>query len=299
MERTRAYGKYLSALLLFGLNGIVASHIQLSSYEIVFTRSLIASVFLALIFIITQKRFRFPENKRHFFYLALSGVAMGTSWMFLYEAYRQIGVGVATLANYCGPVIVMVVSPLFFREKITLPKIAGFLTVMVGMVCINYGAMTEGKSVWGVFCGIMSAVTYAGMIISNKKASSITGLENAMWQLISAFVTVGIFLGFKQGLVLRIGRESLLPVLILGVVNTGIGCYFYFSSIGWLPVQSVAICGYLEPLAAVVFSALLLHEAMDAVQILGVLLIFGGAAFGELYHRRGAVPTKQSSTSEV
>lgn len=290
MARTKAYGKYLSALLLFGLNGIVASHIRLSSYEIVFTRTLIGSIFLTLAFIVTQKHFRFPENKTHFLFLMLSGVAMGASWMFLYEAYRQIGVGVATLANYCGPVIVMVVSPLLFREKITLPKVAGFVTVMAGMVCINYGAMTEGKSAWGVFCGIMSAVTYAGMIISNKKASSITGLENAMWQLLSAFAAVGLFLGFKQGIALQIGRESLLPILILGVVNTGIGCYFYFSSIGWLPVQTVAICGYLEPLSAVVFSAVLLKEAMDAVQVVGILLIFGGAAFGELFHRSQTVP---------
>jgi len=290
MEQTKAYGKYLSALLLFGLNGIVASHIRLSSYEIVFTRALIGSVFLAVVFLVTQKRFYLPKNKTHFLFLTLSGVAMGASWMFLYEAYRQIGVGVATLANYCGPVIVMVVSPLLFREKFTLTKVAGFLTVMAGMVCINYGAMAEGKSAWGVFCGIMSAVTYAAMIISNKKASSITGLENAMWQLISALVTVGVFLSFKQGITLQIGRESLLPVLILGVVNTGIGCYFYFSSIGWLPVQTVAICGYLEPLSAVIFSAILLKEAMDAVQIIGVLLIFGGAAFGELFHRRAAVP---------
>jgi len=44
----RAYSKYIAALLLFGSNGIVASHISLSSYEIVFTRTLIGSLFLIL-----------------------------------------------------------------------------------------------------------------------------------------------------------------------------------------------------------------------------------------------------------
>jgi len=47
---SRAYFKYIAALLLFGSNGIVASHISLSSYEIVFTRTLIGSLFLILIF---------------------------------------------------------------------------------------------------------------------------------------------------------------------------------------------------------------------------------------------------------
>jgi hypothetical protein len=44
---------------------------------------------------------------------------MGTSWMFLYEAYAQVGVSIATLAYYCGPVIVMVLSPILFRKKMT------------------------------------------------------------------------------------------------------------------------------------------------------------------------------------
>ena len=37
----KALLKYLSALLLFGLNGIVASQIAMSSYEIVFLRTII------------------------------------------------------------------------------------------------------------------------------------------------------------------------------------------------------------------------------------------------------------------
>lgn len=70
-------------------------------------------------------------------------------------------------------------------------------------------------------------------------------------------------------------------MLFLGVVNTGVACYLYFSSIGRLPVQTVSILGYLEPLAAVVFSALLLNEKMSSIQMLGAALILGGAIFTE------------------
>ena len=75
-------------------------------------------------------------------------------------------------------------------------------------------------------------------------------------------------------------------MLILGLFNTGIGCYFYFSSIGKLPVQTVAICGYLEPLSAVVFSVIVLHETMLPIQILGAALIIGGAVSSELVKRK-------------
>ena len=131
-------------------------------------------------------------------------------------------------------------------------------------------------------CGLLSAVMYAVMVICNKKAEVITGLENSTLQLVTAFLTVAVFVGVKQGYAMEISRESILPILILGLMNTGIGCWLYFSSIGRLPVQTVAICGYLEPLSAVVFSLVFLRESMLPLEALGAVLILGGAVFGEL-----------------
>ncbi|MDR3599108.1 MAG: EamA family transporter [Desulfosporosinus sp.] len=47
-------------------------------------------------------------------------------------------------------------------------------------------------------------------------------------------------------------------------------------------MQTVAICGYLEPLSALLFSTALLGEKLSFIQIVGAVLILGGAAFGEL-----------------
>lgn len=284
--RNRATLKYLIALLLFGSNGIVASYITLSSYEIVFTRTLIGALSLVVIFAFSKQKMRFWRNKAHFFYLLVSGISMGVSWMFLFEAYRQIGVSVATLAYYCGPVIVMMLSKIVFKEKITSVKIIGFLAVLLGMIFVNQQAFLQDQVSWGLVFGVLAAVMYAFMVIFNKKAESITGLENPMWQLITSFVTVALYLVFQQGFAIRIGSENLLPVLFLGIVNTGVGCYFYFSSISDLPVQSVAILGYLEPLSALLFSAALLGESLSFLQIIGAALILGGAAFGELFQQK-------------
>ncbi|EHI99974.1 protein of unknown function DUF6 transmembrane [Clostridium sp. DL-VIII] len=279
----RAYFKYFLALLLFGFNGIVASYILLNSYEIVFLRTLIGSLFLILVFTLSNQKIQFWKNKSHFLCLVISGMAMGASWMFLYEAYGQIGVSIATLAYYCGPMIVMVFSPIIFKEKMTKYKLLGFIAVIIGMLCVNGQALLQGRNSWGLICGVLSAIMYAIMVIFNKKAVSIIGLENSMCQLIMSFITVAIFIGLKKGFSINIMQGNLIPILILGVVNTGIGCYFYFSSIGDLPVQTVSICGYLEPLSALIFSAAILGEKLSFVQIAGAVLILGGAAFGELF----------------
>ena len=287
MDNKRAYIKFIIALLLFGSNGIVASRIQLNSYEIVFTRTLIGSLLLVILFAATHRPLHFFDNRQHAIYLVISGAAMGASWMFLFEAYRQVGVSIATLIYYCGPVIVMALSPVLYQEKLTPVKTIGFLAVLAGMVCINLQALTEGNTIWGLFCGLMSAVMFALMVISNKQARSIGGLENPMWQLVFSFLAVALYVGFRQGLVITIEPGSILPILLLGLINTGLGCYLYFSSLGSLPVQSVSICGYLDPLSAVIFSVVFLGEPLGLERLLGGVLILGGAAFGELYGRRG------------
>jgi len=280
----KAFVKYIFALLLFGSNGIVASRIDLNSYEIVLLRTLIGSLLLIAIFFLSRGKLTFWKHKKDFVFLAVSGIAMGTSWMFLYEAYTQIGVSIASLCYYCGPVIVMILSPLLFQEKLTSTKIIGFLAVLIGIYFVNgYGAVAANR--FGLLCGLASAVMYAFMVIFNKKAAAIAGLENSALQLFIAFATVAVFVGFKQGFMIDIPTGSVLPIFVLGLLNTGIGCYLYFSSIGKIPVQTVAICGYLEPLSAVLFSVIFLSEKLLPVQIIGAVLIIGGAIFGEYFLR--------------
>ena len=150
--------------------------------------------------------------------------------------------------------------------------------------------MEEKINIFGVFCGLMSAVMYALMVILNKQSQKVQGLENSVIQLITSFLTVAIFVGFKTGYNLSVSGTDLILVIVLGLINTGIGCYLYFSSIGKLPVQTVAICGYLEPLSAVILATVILNETMLPLQIIGAMLIIGGAVFGECYKRDNKQP---------
>lgn len=175
----KAYFKYIIALLLFGSNGIVASNIHLPSVEIVFWRTLIGSLLLVVIFLATRQKITFIKEKRDTLFIVLSGIAMGTSWMFLYEAYSQIGVSLASLSYYCGPVIVMALSPILFKEKLTKNKFMGFFSVLIGIFLVNGTVSGKELNIFGIFCGLMSAVMYSFMVILNKKATKVQGLENS------------------------------------------------------------------------------------------------------------------------
>lgn len=280
-----AFIKYVTSLLLFGLNGVVASFILLNSYEKVLFRTLLGGLLLIIVFFITRKKLTFYKKKKAFAFLCASGICMGISWMFLYEAYAQIGVSLSTLTYSCGPVIVMMLSPIIFKERLTALKAASFVVVFAGMILVN-GTVFEGGNFWGFFCGIMSAIGYSGMVIFNKKAKDIEGLENPTLQLLISFVVVFAFVGIRQGFNIEISSGSVVPLLVLGFVNTGLGCYLYFSSIGKLKAQTVSIWGYLELLSAIVFSFIFLHEGLVWWQYIGAALIVGGAVVGEFFGDR-------------
>lgn len=110
---------YLAALLLFGSNGIIAAAIALPSSDIVLLRTFLGALSLVTILAITQRhKLQAPSRPREAAALLLSGAALGASWIFLFRAYQTIGVGVSSLLYYCGPIIVMALSPLIFGEKI-------------------------------------------------------------------------------------------------------------------------------------------------------------------------------------
>ncbi len=276
------YGKYLFAMLLFSSNGIVANQIALKSYEVVFLKTGIGCLSLLLLFLLSRQKWQAQRHPKELVRMILSGMAMGASSIFLYEAYRQIGVGLATILYYCGSVFVMASAPIFFHERLTLRKWLGLAAVLAGVVCINGQAFQAGKTAFGLFCGLMSAVMFAVMVISTKKVEHIPAMEKASLQMLVSFLPIAAYLCFKQGLTLEIPMDDLPMILLLGLVNTGVGYYCCFSAMGKLPVQTVAVCGYLEPLSAVLLSAVLLGEAMSGLQLLGAALILGGAIFAEL-----------------
>lgn len=274
-----AYLKYISALLLFGLNGIVAAQIPLTSTEIVVLRSFFGTAFLIVILAATRQKLTCLRCPRQAVLVAVSGAAMGASWLLLYRAYELVGVFIATLLYYCGPVLVMALSPIFFKEKLTIPKIIGIIVVFCGVIMLN-GVGGGTLDALGLLCGIGGAALYVLMVITNKKAG-LPGLENTAVQLLFGFLAAAVFYLLQGGAVPTVPAESWGWMLLLGLVNTGFGCWLYFSSIGTLPVQTVSVLGYLEPLSAVLFSVVLLHEGLTPARWLGAAMIVGGAMAAE------------------
>ena len=212
--------------------------------------------------------------------LLCGGAALGLNWIALFQAYQLLNVSLATLIYYIGPMLVLVLSPILFREKLNGTRIAAALVVALGLICISGSITRSGMSVRGLAVAVVSALFYATLIVFNKRIVKTGGLQTAAIELDVAFAVVLVYVLLTAGL--PVPQKHEIPTLfILGAVNTGLAYLLYFSGLQKIPGQSVALLSYIDPVSALFFAAVFLQEAMSPVQILGAVLIIGGALLGE------------------
>ncbi len=283
-----SYIKLISAGIIFGSIGLFVKEIPMTSAEMVFMRTLLGGVFLTLLAIIIKEKFKKDKFKENLIKMVLSGSFLGLSWLFLFQAYKNTTVSIATLTYYLGPAIVLLVSPFVVNEKLTKRKVFGITLALLGMFLVNGRGSTVGPNAEiGVIYALLSAILYAMVTITNKKIRGVSSLILTIIQLFSACITIGIYLILtKSGMINIPSGKPLIYLLIIGMVHAGIALYFFFSAIQELPAQTVAMFSYLDPLSALIFSAIILDERLMPIQILGALLILGGAAYGELGGRK-------------
>ncbi len=274
------YGMYVLAMLIFGTNGLLVAHISLQSSQIVLMRTLIGGLLLTAV-VLLRGGFDREALRSERMPLLFGGVALGLNWVFLFEAYRVLNVSLATLIYYAGPMLVLLFSPVLFHEKLTRLKLAAVMIVAVGLICISGSIAFGGMNTAGLLTAVASALFYASLIVFNKHINRTSGLQTAAIELDAAFFVVLLYTLLTVGLP-RFQRTDLPYIAVLGLINTGLAYLLYFSGLQKLPAQSVALISYVDPVSALLFSAVLLHETMTPLQILGAVLIIGGAIVGEL-----------------
>ena len=286
MNRSKYLILFVASMVIFGTNGLIVANISLGSAEIVLMRTFLGSLFLLAV-VLVKRSFSFADLKADLIPATMGGAALGLNWVLLFSAYRSAGVGLSTLTYYCGPIIVLALSPVLFKEKLTWNKLLAIAAVAVGMFCIT-GDIEPGSDVQtGILFGGGAALLYASLIVANKRVKRLSGLNCAMYELIVAFFVVLIYLlASNVKLPVIPAAEDIVWVLAIGLVNTGLAYYLYFSSLQKLPGQTVALVCYIDPLTALLVSGAFLGEKLLGVQIAGAVLILGGACLGELKFKK-------------
>lgn len=278
----------ITAMLIFGTIGLFVKNIELSSSEIALTRGFIGGVTLILATIFLKKKISFEAIKNNLYLLIFSGLAVGLNWIFLFQGYKYTSISNATLSYYFAPVFVTILAPFVLKEKLTLSKFLCVLMALVGMFCIvGVDRINGGSDLIGIFYGLLAAGFYASVILMNKFLKGIDSIEITVVQLISATITLLPYVLYVEGLgILSVSSASIPYILILGIVHTGIAYLLYFSSLQGLKGQTIAVLSYIDPVFAIIISAVILKEQLGLLQIIGGILILGSSFLSEFLNRK-------------
>ena len=277
----------VTAMTVFGTLGLFVRNIPVSSGELALYRAVLAALLLAAFFLVTGQKIPFAKIKKEVPLLLASGVAMGINWILLFEAYKYTTVSAATLSYYFAPVIVTVVCPLLFKEKLTGRQILCFVMSTVGLVLITgIGDMGGGQDLIGILFGLGAAVFYATVVLLNKFIKKVEGIHRTFLQFLAAIVVLVPYVLLSGGVTLGgMGGKGWANLLIVGLVHTGVTYCMYFSSLKELPGQKAAILSYIDPLVAVLISVTVLGESMTLWQGVGGVLILGFTLWNEISPR--------------
>lgn len=274
----------ITSMAIFGTLGLFVRNIPVSSGELALYRAILAALLIALFLFVTKQKIPFSNIKREVPLLLASGVAMGINWILLFEAYKYTTVSVATLSYYFAPVIVTLVCPFLFREKLTGKQILCFIMSTLGLVMITgIGDISGGSNIIGILFGLGAAVFYATVILLNKFIKNVEGIHRTFLQFLSAIVVLIPYVMLTSGITLhKLNGIGWINLLIVGLVHTGVTYCMYFSSLKELPGQKAAILSYIDPLVAVLISVTVLGETMTLWQIIGGILILGFTLWNEI-----------------
>ena len=274
----------IASMAIFGTLGPFVRNISVSSGELALYRAILAALLIAVFLIVTKQKIPFANIKKEVPLLLASGVAMGINWILLFEAYKYTTVSAATLSYYFAPVIVTIVCPIIFHEKLTRKQIICFIMSTLGLVLITgISDIGSGNDFIGILFGLGAAVFYATVVLINKFIKNVEGIHRTFLQFISAIIILIPYVLSTSGITLgNLNSIGWVNLLIVGLIHTGVTYCMYFSSLKELPGQKAAILSYIDPLVAVLISVTILGETITLWQMIGGILILGFTLWNEI-----------------
>lgn len=284
MKKNKARLMLIISMLIFGTLALFVKKINVSSGELALYRAILAAVVIFIYLLITKQKINLKNIKKELIVILISGMAMGFNWIFLFEAYKYTTVSIATLSYYFAPIIVTLVCPIVFKEKLTIKQIICFIASTLGIVLItDLGHLGNNNHILGILLGLTAAVLYATVIILNKCIKSIGGIHRTFIQFLAAIIVLIPYVLFTSGINIgSLNSDGWVNLLIVGIVHTGITYCLYFTSLKELPGQNAAILSYIDPVVAILISVFVLSETMSLVQIIGGILIITFTLINEL-----------------
>jgi len=267
----------IAAGLFFGTIGYFAMGIlqaDISIPNMLFWRFFIAGLFMTAMALPVLKK---PMYGGLFKSFLLCAVFYSSSTAFYFLSSIYIGTGLAMVIFFIFPLFVILLSWMFYKQKISPVYYIAIALILIGLVLLSHNTEIALDAI-GILFAIFSAVLYAVYIVASKKqAGQLNPLLLTLMVCYSCslvFFSVSIFHGsFVVPQALYVWGH----IMGLAVICTALPILFTLYGLKYISAAKTSILSALEPVIVVIIGVLFLEEAITLKQVLGIVIILAAA----------------------
>lgn len=273
----------ISGAVCWGIIGLFIAPLYdqgFTAWDVVAIRGIFSFIFLFIIMVMFFRNQLHTRLKDHVFFASAGIFSLALFNYFYFEVFSRSSLSVAVTLLYTGPLFVMILSRVFFKELLTLQKGLSLVFAMIGCAFVvgllPYGsASIPGKT---LFMGILSGFCYALYSVLTKP---VTKRYSALTITTYTFFYMGLFMSLTSDVWSKFDKFQHVDVwissLLLALVSTVAAYVLYTSGLKYLEAGKASILATIEPIVAVLIGVLFLGDQLRPLQVMGIALVLYSA----------------------
>lgn len=267
----------LGSSAAFGLMPIFAKWAYkygINSITLVILRFMFAWIIILPMLLYKKKSLKLNKTQlKHV--LIIGGLAYTFTTLTLFLSYNYISVGIATTLHFIYPIIVTLISIVFFKEKVFKEKVIALTVSTIGILFLIYNGQVSFNFV-GVFYALFSGILYS-IYITGVEHSEMKNIDSFVLtfylSVIAAFMllTVGTFSGQIN---FNLNIRCYIAAFLIALISTVIAITFFQKGIKIIGSSNASILSTFEPIVSFILGVIIYKEAISFKIIVGCLLIF-------------------------
>lgn len=275
-ESNSAIYKLVTGLMLIGTVGAAVVASGLDAITIVFWRSVIGALFLA---IWCFGRKILPDSSltyRSVWIGVIAGVSLVLSWAAFFEGILRTSISTATILFHTQPFWIVLIGAVVWKERISIAQIVWLCVAFVGVALASNLSLSandiDERWLTGVLILLGGALVYAITAVAGKELKDQRGEVTTLIQTIAGTMIFAPFVNFDQ----HIALPSWGLLLMIGVLQTGVAWVLVYSALPKVTTPMIAVLSFSNPLTAIFTDWFFYDRLIGPTQTLGMGLIVLG-----------------------
>jgi drug/metabolite transporter (DMT)-like permease len=300
-KKSRLYLKLVLVTLFWGgtfLTGQITSK-SISPVLSAFGRFLAASLFLAVVLPLRERKWQRPTKKQLLLILAAAATGIVSYNLFFFSGLKLIETNRAALIVALNPVMIMLIASMVRMERLTLGRVLGIVVALLGVSLVLTRAnladlqTSVGRGELLIFGCVISWALFT--LIGRQLVGDLTPLTVTTYASIAG--TLGLLVPAARELpdLLHISWPVWLSLVYLGVFGTGLGFVWYYDGVRDIGPTRASIFINLVPVWATLVGTLFLNERIVPATLLGGVFIITGVTITNLTGRN-KIPSQDKTS---